>query len=1038
MLHRLPKASEESTVRTASRRLYAALGALGFVWAAWTTGGAANAEDVRSPTAETQQLVAADGLAVTLFASEPLLASPTNLDIDNRGRVWVCEVLNYHRNRGRRKEGDRILILEDTDGDGRADDRTVFYQGTDVDSAMGICVLGERVLVTSSPNILVLTDTNGDDRADRKDVLFTKTGHPEHDHSAHSFVFGPDGRFYWNFGNMGGAVHDAAGNPVMDSAGRRVVDERKPYQGGMVFRCAPDGSAFEVLGHNFRNNYELAVDAFGTVWQTDNDDDGNRGVRLNYVMEYGNFGFRDERTGASWKTERTGQHEDVGQRHWHQNDPGVVPNCLGTGNGAPSGITIYEGRLLPSRFWDRPLHGDTVTNTVHVDVVQQNGAGYSGKTDTLLHSPNDAWFRPVDVATAPDGSVFVTDWYDPGVGGHRQADTLRGRIFRIAPPKSPYVSPSTEVATAEGAVEALKSPNAATRYLAWMALVEKGAAAEPALLGLFRNRNPRFRARALWLLGRLEGQGERYVGRALTDRNASIRVVGLRLARQLRLDVAALVTTVPLFARVTKDASAAVRRECALALHLDPSPRASKLWAKLAVQHDGQDRWYLEALGIGAGDFWKARFDAWLEAVDGRWDTPGGRDIVWRSRSPRALPLLAACVRNVPADSAEWLRYFRAFDFHTDASKNAVLLDLAAKDHPSQDRIAVLALRHYEGSAPGTPEWPSILERALAASRGTEDFVQLVRRFDVPGKSQELLAFALAHPKTPTAGVAVGMLQDRGALGELAAVLEDADPTRVHGALTLLTEVRSEELVAPLAAVVADSSRALDERAAAIRAHRQHPAAERSLLALLREGKIPRELHLRVADVFRHSHDAALQEAAAPFLKMPDLRMPESESGAKKPNSRLPPLRDLLERRGAGANGRALFFGRAKCATCHIVEGEGKAVGPDLSGVGRKLDRSALLESILEPSVAISHGYEAYTVVTKQGVALSGVLRERTDDSVTITTADGLTRIYSIAGLESFQRQATSLMPADLHHEIGVEGLVDLVEFLTSLRRRDK
>ena len=286
--------------------------------------------------------------------------------------------------------------------------------------------------------------------------------------------------------------------------------------------------------------------------------------------------------------------------------------------------------------------------------------------------------------------------------------------------------------------------------------------------------------------------------------------------------------------------------------------------------------------------------------------------------------------------------------------------------------------------------------------------------------------------------MAVGLLQDRGALGELAAVLEDADPTRVHRALTLLTDVKSEELVAPLAAVVADPSRALGERAAAIRAHRQHPAAERSLLALLREGKIPPELHLRVADVFRYSRDSALQEAAAPFLRMPSLKRPALKTGAKNPISRLPPLRDLVERRGVVADGRALFFGQAKCATCHTVENEGKAVGPDLSGVGRKLDRSALLESILEPSVAISHGYEAYAAVTKQGVAIAGVLRERNDDSVTITTADGLTRIYSIAGLESFQRQATSLMPADLHHEIGVEGLVDLVEFLTSLRRRNK
>ncbi len=269
-------------------------------------------------------------LQATLAASEPKLLSLTNLDIDHRGRVWVCEVVNYRRHNGERSAGDRILILEDTNGDGVMDKEKVFFQGREVDSAMGICVLGNRVIVSASPNVWIFTDENGDDVPERKELFFTKTGDAQHDHSAHSFSFGPDGKLYWNFGNTGHTVHDAQGNIVKDMAGNEVRDNGKPYRQGMPFRCNLDGSQFEVLGYNFRNNYEVAVDSYGALWQSDNDDDGNRATRINFVMEYGNYGYVDEMTGEGWRVERTNMESEIPQQHWHLNDPGVVPTMLVT------------------------------------------------------------------------------------------------------------------------------------------------------------------------------------------------------------------------------------------------------------------------------------------------------------------------------------------------------------------------------------------------------------------------------------------------------------------------------------------------------------------------------------------------------------------------------------------------------------------------------------------------------------------------------------------------------------------------------------
>ncbi len=254
--------------------------------------------------ASLKSLHPADGLEVTLFAAEPLVKNPTDMDIDERGRVWITEGVNYRSTFQSwgilDPAGDRIVVLEDTHGDGLADKATTFYQGPEINAALGICVLGNKVIVSCSPNIFIFTDTNGDGKADTKEVLFSGISGIDHDHGVHAVSFGPDGKLYFNFGNEGRQIKDKDGKPIIDLAGDEINDHGHPYRDGMVFRCNLDGSSVEVLAHNFRNPYEVAVDSFGTLWQSDNDDDGNASVRLNYVMEYGNFGYVDEMTGAGW------------------------------------------------------------------------------------------------------------------------------------------------------------------------------------------------------------------------------------------------------------------------------------------------------------------------------------------------------------------------------------------------------------------------------------------------------------------------------------------------------------------------------------------------------------------------------------------------------------------------------------------------------------------------------------------------------------------------------------------------------------------
>ncbi len=611
-----------------------------------------------------------DGLETTLFASEPMMLSPSSIDIDHLGRVWVCEVVNYRGHRNKRPEGDRILVLEDTTGDGKADKSTVFYQGREIDSVHGVCVLGNKVIISAGDNVWIMTDEDGDLKADSKKALFTKIGGAQHDHGIHAFSFGPDGKLYFNFGNASRQLADADGKIITDKAGNEVKASRQPYQQGMAFRCDMDGSNVETLGWNFRNNWELCVDSFGTVWQSDNDDDGNKAVRINFVMEFGNYGFRDEFTGKGWRDKRTNIEKEIPLRHWHLNDPGVVPNLLQTGQGSPTGIVVYEGSLLPAGFQNQVIHCDAGPNVTRAYPVKTDGAGYSAEMVNILYGARDKWFRPSDVCVAPDGSLFVADWYDPGVGGHGMRDLDGGRIFRVATPGSKYSVPKIDLSTAEGAAEALTNPNGEARYLAWNALHEMGAKAVPALEALWKGDNPRHRARALWALGKMEGKGQDVVNAALADADPDIRITGIRLARQLELN---LIDTVK---KVLKDKSAAVRREASIALRFDGSKAANDLWAELALQHTGEDRWYLEALGIGSDLHADGRFAAWLAKAGKNWKSDGGRDIVWRVRSKQAPEYLARIIKDKSLKDHASPRYMRSFDFHKGEEKNKALESL--------------------------------------------------------------------------------------------------------------------------------------------------------------------------------------------------------------------------------------------------------------------------------------------------------------------------------------------------------------------------
>ncbi len=977
----------------------------------------------------TGALQTAEGLETNLFASEPTITNPTDIDVDHRGRVWVLEAYNYRpaiTGNPTHNEGDRIVILEDTDADGKADKNTVFYQGKDLNAPLGIFVMGNKVLVSQSPFVYLFTDENGDDKADKKEVIFQGIAGEQHDHGMHAFVFGPDGKFYFNFGNAGEQLLDGKGQPVLDQDGKAI--NLKNYRQGMVFRCDADFKNVEVLGNNFRNNYEVAVDSYGTLWQSDNDDDGNKGVRINYVMEYGNYGFTDEMTGASWPANRTNIEPEIPRRHWHLNDPGVMPNLLQTGAGSPTGMMVYEGTLLPQVFQNQMIHCDAGPNVVRAYPTTKDGAGYKAEIVNVVYGKRNQWFRPSDVCAAPDGSLIVADWYDPGVGGHQAGDLNRGRIFRVAPPKVAYKNPVFDFNTTAGAIEALQNANVSVRYHAWNKLRSMGAAAENDLLALYQNaKNPRMKARAFWLLSKLTN-GQKYIETTLKDTNPDLRITAIRAARQIstpdlsREVKKELLKTIDLMAN---DSDPQVRRECALAIRHNTSPEAADIWTKLANQYDGKDRWYLEALGVSADGQWDKFFGKWLATNTNPLASAAGRDIVWRARTKESVPLLAKLASEPSVDLKERLRYFRAFDFNpANTEKSSALLQIMQS--AGSEPVTELCLRHLDPAFVKTsPVAQQSLQKLLDANVGTTAYMEMVQRYEPKTENKRLLEMVTkSETKWDMARDAARQLLKQDGEAAVWAVVNGKDVAMATTTINALRQVGTKSALNILKTVALDPKRTMNLRREATRAIGGSWDGEELAVELLKTGKITGELKGAAVEGVKWAWRKSIKADAAKYLDV---------DKSAKTAQKLAPMSELVNMTGDVENGKKVFS--ANCSTCHQVNGEGMDFGPKLSEIGSKLGKDGQYLAIFYPSAGIGFGYEGFEVKFKDGSTMQGIVASKTETDLTLKFPGGTSQNYKMNQVVSIKKMSESMMTAGLHESMTQTQLVDLVEYLSSLKR---
>jgi putative membrane-bound dehydrogenase-like protein len=926
-----------------------------------------------------------DGLIATLWAESPMFYNPTNMDVDLKGRVWITEAVNYRNFNNdsakfyHHQKGDRVVILEDTDGDGKADHSKVFVQDKDLVSPLGIAVIGNKVIVSCSPNLIVYTDTNADDVPDKKEILLTGFGGKDHDHSLHAVYAGPDGNWYFNTGNAGphivkdkagwtlraGSIY-TGGTPYNNkNQGNQKSDDGKVWVGGLALRMKPDGTGLKVMAHNFRNSYEIITDSYGNLWQNDNDDQVVT-CRTTWLMEGGNAGYFSSDGTRYWQTDqRPGQ--DIFTAHWHQDDPGVMPAGDRSGAGAPTGIVLNESDALGKEYLGLLLSADAGRNIIFgyhpslkqsgydlgkrenfISSLTDDNAGYVWN-DTSLKAQKEKWFRPSDITFGTDGALYVADWYDPVVGGHQMQDTIGyGRIYRIIPKNKKLSSPKIDLSTIDGQVLAFKNPAINVRNLGFEKLKQQGEAVVETILPMLKDSNPYIKARAIWLLSQSGEKGRKAVEEILSDQAEQFRAAAYRALRQAVADI------IPYAQKMASDPSAFVRREVAISLRDLPYSRTKQILLELINKYDGGDRWYLETLGSALSGHESEIYPDLVKLLGqgkpaNTWNNQMAH-FAWRLHPVEAIDDLLTRANDSLLPISERQAALTALAFVNDQKAARVMVALTKAKLPDVSQQATYWLSFRQGN-----DWYELLDwNTIEVNTAYER--------------------KLARMKV-----------------KMQIVLDEHQSTNER-------KWRVQEMAA-------DS------------------VGGQLLIGLATEKKIPPVVLPFIEEKIFQNPDVTIRVQASQYFQRP---------GAGKTYS-IQSISALDADPGRGE----LVFTRS-CATCHKVGNKGNSVGPDLTGIAKKFGKSELLDAIINPGAAIGFGYEAWLVNTKDGQSVYGFLISENNQSITIKDISGQNHLIEKKKITSKEKQNKSMMPDPINNGLTEQDLADVVSYFTMNVRSGK
>jgi putative heme-binding domain-containing protein len=966
-----------------------------------TAQGQRELKDLPSPdpAVELASFKVPEGVEVTLWAAEPFLFKPIQMNFDDHGRLWVACSKTYPQIKPGEIADDQILVLEDKDGDGKADTSSVFAEGLLIPT--GVIPGDGGAYVANSTELLHLADTDNDGKADKRRIMLSGFGAEDTHHILHTLRWGYDGALYFD---QSVYIHAHVETPF----GPRQLG------GAGIWQFRPESKKLEVFVRGFVNPWGHHYDETGNGFATDGA--GFEGI-----------GFLIP--GASYTA--------IGnpERYLHGLNPGSPKYC---------GLEVLSGRHVPDDLRGSLVTNDFRANRVVRFEVSDDGSGFAAREQEPLIQSTHIAFRPIDVKMGPDGAIYIADWYNPIIQHgevdfrDERRDHARGRIWRIGFKDRPKVAPPALAgASIETLLDALLSPEGFTREQARRLLKERGAVeVEPALIKwTAKAKSDRQRLEALWIRQGIDRPDEALLSSLLDSSDPKVRRAAARTASSWQSTFPAV--TAKLTDRVL-DENARVRLEAVRALATIAAPSAGPAALRALEKPLDVDLDY--ALWLTS----RETAPNWLsKAILGQ--------LIFSSDRELAFALLAVGTEETVAPLMDLYRAGRI----AKEDEPKLLSTLGQLGGPTElGRIFDLVL----GESLPIPQRAALLDALSDAQRRRQTRPDGDLRRIGP-----ILADSKADPRLRAAAArAAGAwrIDDlRSVLREALAADETADQSSrkaamealaalgdVESLLKLSAKDRSHQTsalaIAALAAIDLPAASAIAAEWLARSDANASGEAEGLVAALVGRKDGPAALTAAIAgrviapDVARRASRAA-RSAGADGASLADALAKAGGLGADAGWSKLPPEQVIAlaaeVNQGDPERGEAIFRrSELNCLKCHAIAGSGSPVGPGLESIGASAPIDYLVDSLLAPDKAIKEGYHSVVLALADGQVLTGRIIGENDQEITLTTADLRQLFVPKADVEE-RKQGGSLMPAGLIDVLTRAELLDLLAFLSAM-----
>jgi putative membrane-bound dehydrogenase-like protein len=954
----------------------------------------------KSPAESMRSIRMRKGFKVELVASEPLLRDPAAVDFDERGRMYVAELPPYNSYVVKDfKVKSSVRLLEDTDGDGKFDKSTLFADGLNYATAVA-CWKG-GLFVGDAPHLYYMKDVNGDGKADTKKIIFTGFG-SDTAGEAHlnSIRWGFDNRFHFSTNLSGGdvkAVADKKAKPVSVRGRGFIFDPNDLSKFELTSGGGQHGMSMDNWGRKFvcsnsvpaqmlmyddryvaRNPYLQAPAAAVDVAP------GGKFTKL----------FRISPP-EPWRVLRTRLRREG---KFRGSDEGGKPFGFFTG---ATGITIYRGDAWPEEYRGNLIVGDVANNLVYRARLEADGVGLIARRADAgkeFLASTDNWFRPVQFANAPDGSLYVLDMYRGLIEGaaflppeftkHINAveGYDRGRVFRIVPQNYKQTNlPDFANASTTELVAYLEHNNGWHRDTASRLLYERqDRSAVSSLKKLVAtSKLPEGRMTALYSLDGLVGLDDATLLAALNDSSADVRIQAMRLAEQRSKESPAIRASL---LKMVDDSYLLIRYQLAYTLGSFQGTTRNKALAGLALR-DSKDRWLelavLSSLGDGAGDVFAilAQNSQYRKTAHGRkFLVTLSRQIGFANRTNEVASVVKA-LNQIPEQ---------------ERSLSEALVQALVEKQKGKTREQLLAAAGGKAKEVLAGLLKSSIAQAADEKLKTDQRVQAVRSLGLASFDDVKKLFAklleLSQP-LPVQGAALQSLAGFENPG-VAELLLEAWPglspqLRSHAAETLLS--RPVWVTQFFDAIEQKQVARGDVDPARLNLLKQHP--DKSIAA-------------RAKKLF-------------------------ADTGLGKRKEVVEKYQAALNLKSDSARGKAVF--KKNCSACHKLEGIGTSVGADLKGI-RERGLASVMLNILDPNREVKPKYLNYILVTDEGVVLTGMIVSENANTITIQRPDSTKSIVQRIQIEHLRSTGMSFMPEGLEKQVDVQGMADLLRYLDSIR----